>query len=97
MNTSLNNFLTLLEQNTLLFYLFLAWSLFWKGIALWKAARNNHRYWFLALLILNFGGVLEILYVFVFSKRKKEDQQKVSQETEPLEEKSEEKDDSLSQ
>lgn len=45
------------------------WSLVWKGIALWKAARNSAKIWFIALLIINTVGILEILYIFVFSKR----------------------------
>jgi hypothetical protein len=47
-------------------------SLIWKGIALWKAARNNHKKWFVALMFLNTLCILEILYIFVFSKRKEE-------------------------
>jgi len=46
------------------------WSLIWKGWALWKAARADSKPWFTALLIINTVGVLEILYIFVFSKRK---------------------------
>ncbi len=46
------------------------WSIFWKGLALWKSARNDERYWFLALLIINTMGILEILYLFVFAKTK---------------------------
>lgn len=44
------------------------WSAIWKGFALWKSARKSHKAWFIALLILNTLGVLEILYIFVFSK-----------------------------
>ena len=50
--------------------LLLIWSLVWKGMALWKAARNDQRYWFVALLIINTGGILEILYLFIFAKNK---------------------------
>ncbi len=52
------------------FSLLLLWSLFWKGLALWKSARNDERYWFLALLIINTAGILELLYLFLFSKNK---------------------------
>jgi len=45
------------------------WTLFWKGLALWKAARLSHKYWFIALLVINTVGILEILYYFFFSKR----------------------------
>lgn len=51
------------------FIILLIWSLIWKGIALWKAARNSDKAWFIALLILNTVGILEIFYIFVFSKR----------------------------
>jgi hypothetical protein len=40
------------------------WSLFWKGLALWHSARRNESWWFLALLIINTGGILEIVYLF---------------------------------
>lgn len=52
------------------FGLLALWSLVWQGIALWKAARNDDRYWFLALLLLHTGGILDILYLFVFAKNK---------------------------
>lgn len=44
------------------------WSIIWKGIALWKSGRLNHKVWFIVLLIVNTLGILEILYIFVFSK-----------------------------
>ena len=44
------------------------WVLVWKGIALWKAARHNQKWWFIALLVINTLGLLEILYIFIFSK-----------------------------
>ena len=50
--------------------LILAWSFVWKGLALWKAARNDQRYWYVALLVINTLGILEILYLFVFAKDK---------------------------
>ena len=46
------------------------WSLVWQGMALWKAARNDDRYWFLALLLVHTAGILDILYLFVFAKNK---------------------------
>jgi len=45
------------------------WELFWKGFALWKAARRNDKIWFVVLLFVNTLGILDILYIFVFSKR----------------------------
>jgi hypothetical protein len=55
-----------------------AWTLVWKGIALWKSARAGSKVWFVVLLIVNSVGILEILYIYVFSKMgKKENQQTV--------------------
>jgi hypothetical protein len=47
------------------------WVLPWKGYALWKAARGKHNFWFIALFLLNTLAVLDILYIFVFSKMHK--------------------------
>jgi len=51
--------------------LIILWVLPWKGVALWKAAKNSHKKWFIALLILNTLALLEIIYIFFFAKRKK--------------------------
>ena len=58
------------NQSLLLIYLALAWTLPWKGVALWKAARNEHKIWFVALFLVNTLAILEILYIFVFSKER---------------------------
>jgi len=44
------------------------WSLIWKGFALWKSSKKNNLIWFIVLLVVNTFGILEILYIFVFSK-----------------------------
>ena len=44
------------------------WSLIFKGIALWHAARNHQKRWFIVLLILNTVGILEIVYLIWFRK-----------------------------
>ncbi|MFH1968353.1 MAG: DUF5652 family protein [bacterium] len=55
-----------------LFILLAIWSLIWKGIALWKAARNGSKPWFIVLLVINTVGILEIVYIFFFSKKKQQ-------------------------
>jgi len=60
-----------LFQNQWIIWLLLLWILPWKGVALWKAVKNNHRWWFIAFLVINTLGILEILYIFVFSQHKK--------------------------
>jgi methionyl-tRNA synthetase len=61
------------EGAGIIFYLIVVWSIIWKGIALWKAARRGSKGWYIALLIVNTAGILEILYIFFFSKKKAED------------------------
>lgn len=46
------------------------WAMAWKGVALWKAARNESKAWFIVLLLVNTVGILEIIYIFFFSKKK---------------------------
>jgi len=41
-----------------------------KGIAMWKAAKNGHKKWFIALFLSNTLGILDIVYIFYFSKPK---------------------------
>ncbi len=48
----------------------MVWSLVWKGLALWKSSRLNKPVWFVVLLVINSFGILEILYLFVFSEIK---------------------------
>jgi methionyl-tRNA synthetase len=59
-----------LKANPILAGIFLVWIMVWKGLALWKAAKKNQIPWFIAILIINMGGILEILYFFIFSERK---------------------------
>jgi len=53
-----------------LWIVLLVWTLVWKGLALWRAARNKHKIWFVVILIINTLGVLEILYYFIWGKPK---------------------------
>lgn len=46
------------------------WSLIWKGLALWRAAKNSQRNWFLVMLVVNTAGIIEIAYLFIFAKNK---------------------------
>jgi len=52
-----------------LLMLVLIWSVVWKGLALWKAARRGASVWFVVMLVVNTVGILEILYLYVFSKK----------------------------
>jgi len=58
-------------QYMFLILILILWELVWKGIALWKAAKESQKYWFIAILILNTVGILPILYIFLFKKGRK--------------------------
>lgn len=47
------------------------WDLVWKGIAMWKCGRNNQLAWFIVVLIFNTAGILPIIYLLFFQKKKK--------------------------
>lgn len=44
------------------------WTLPWKGWALWLAARNKHKWWFIALLVINTVAILDIIYIFAIER-----------------------------
>lgn len=52
-----------------MFIIMIFWSLYWKGMALWRAARNSDKGWYIVMMIINTAGILEILYLYVFSKK----------------------------
>lgn len=54
----------------LIILIFFLWSLIWKGIALWRAGRDNSKGWFIAILVLNTLGLLEIIYLLFFSSKR---------------------------
>jgi hypothetical protein len=54
------------------------WSIIWKLIALWKSARKGSLAWFIVLSLVNTIGILEILYIYVFSELKLKEVQKKS-------------------
>ena len=61
-----------LSQNLWLLILLALWTIPWKGVALWRAARNSDKWWFIVLLVVNTLAILEILYIFFFSEKKAE-------------------------
>ncbi len=58
---------------TIAFYL---WIAVWKCLALWRAAQLKQKGWFIGLFVINSLGILEIAYLFFFSKQ---DWQKIGQ------------------
>jgi len=47
-------------------YLVLVWTIAWKAVAAWKAARRGHLIWFVAFFIVNTIGILPIVYLTWF-------------------------------
>ncbi len=48
----------------------IAWSTFWKILALWKSARKSQPIWFIIIFFFNTIGILEILYIYALSEIK---------------------------
>lgn len=46
------------------------WSTLVKGVALWRAANLKQQNWFIVMLIVNTIGILEIVYLFRFAKKR---------------------------
>jgi len=46
------------------------WSLIWKAIALWRSSQNGQKVWFGTFVVLHTLGLVEIIYLIFFSKRK---------------------------
>ena len=42
------------------------WTVVLKGFSLWYAARGEQKWWFIALLVINTLGILEIVYLLFF-------------------------------
>lgn len=49
------------------------WSIVWKGLALWRAAKRGDTIWFIIFLVLNTAGILEIIYLFLVTGAKLSD------------------------
>ena len=56
-------------ENQWIIFLLVFWTLPWKAVALWKASQNKQKIWFIVLLIFNTLALLEIAYIFYFSKK----------------------------
>ncbi len=63
------SFEAFIAAHPLVFVAILVWSLAWKALALWKAARIGHKTWFTALLIVNLLGVPEIIYLLFVARK----------------------------
>jgi methionyl-tRNA synthetase len=46
------------------------WTIVLKGFALWYSSRASQKWWFIALLVINTLGILEIIYLIWFRPKK---------------------------
>lgn len=61
---------TILQNQLIIFILVMLWVLPWKAWALWTAARNGHKWWFVILILVNSIAILDIIYLFAVAKKK---------------------------
>jgi methionyl-tRNA synthetase len=53
---------------SILAFLAVIWAVAIKGYSLWHAAQRKEKWWFIALLVINTFGILEIIYLLFFAK-----------------------------
>lgn len=54
-----------------LFVILVLWSVGWKILSIWKAARHGQKIWFGALFLINSIGILDLVYLGFFQKGEK--------------------------
>lgn len=47
------------------------WTMFWKALGLWHAARKGDKVWFVIFLLINTIGILELIYLYDRGKLKR--------------------------
>lgn len=62
--------MNLSPYSDVLVFVLLAWSTGIKGIALWRAANLKQKNWFIAILLVNLFGIVELIYLFKFANKK---------------------------
>ncbi|PIS14300.1 hypothetical protein COT64_03435 [Candidatus Shapirobacteria bacterium CG09_land_8_20_14_0_10_39_12] len=66
----IQNILETINSNPYLAVAFSTWIVVWKGLALWKSAQKGQKPWFVAILVINTLGLLEIIYLFLVPRLK---------------------------
>ncbi len=52
-------------QNKTFFVIYTMLFVALKGFVLWRASKNDHKIWFVAVLFLNTLGIVEIIYLLL--------------------------------
>jgi len=66
-----------IDWSTFWIIIAILWALPWKSWALWRAAINKQKTWFISLIIIQSIGILPILYLFYFQKDKNKKRNKL--------------------
>ena len=66
----MEGFVNWLLANQWAYILIFAWDISWRLLAMWHAARQNQKIWFVALLLINSVGLLPLIYLVFVSKKK---------------------------
>tara|TARA_R100001143_G_scaffold63591_1_gene73029 strand:+ start:50528 stop:50737 length:210 start_codon:yes stop_codon:yes gene_type:complete len=45
------------------------WDIFWRFLAMWKAARRSQKGWFICLGIFSTAGILPIIYLLLYKDK----------------------------
>tara|TARA_Y100000310_G_C20229703_1_gene599638 strand:- start:139 stop:558 length:420 start_codon:yes stop_codon:yes gene_type:complete len=53
------------------------WTIIWKGLGLWFAAKNKQKGWFVVLLVFNTFGVLPLIYLLWNRPKSKQEENKI--------------------
>jgi len=69
MNAEISMMIHWIQLHPVEFLALFLWTFIWKGIALWKAAERQEKYWFGMLLIVNTLGILDLIYIFFVARR----------------------------
>ena len=65
------DFNLIIQNNIWWLIVIYSWATAWKAWALWIAAKKDQKVWFLVFIIVSTAGILEIFYIFYFSKQDK--------------------------
>ena len=60
-----------IQLNPLMFWIFVIWTLIWKGWSLWESAKRGQKGWFFALFVISSLGILDMIYIFFVAKAHK--------------------------
>jgi hypothetical protein len=47
------------------------WDLTWRCVAVWNSTKNNQKVWSIMFVLLQTAGILPILYMLFFQKKRK--------------------------